>query len=264
MPGAGSLGPPVRLSDGVVTLRPPRTSDIDDITAACQDPQVARWTTVPQPYTRADAEQYLAERPDDWWRNPLWAITEVPADRWSGAIDLRPDGHGGAEVGYLVAGWSRGHGHAARALRLACAFAFDSLDVTVVTWTAYVGNDASRRTARRVGFDIPEHRFRQWGVQRGRRRDSWLGVLTAEDLRRAGRQADEDRAHPRPALTPRERQVLDCLADGAANSDIAVRLGISENTVKNHVRAVLEKLPARSRSEAVVVGLRLGLTSIGR
>jgi len=56
--------------------------------------------------------------------------------------------------------------------------------------------------------------------------------------------------------------VLAQLARGDSNKVIAVELGISENTVKNHVRSILEKLQAKSRAEAVVVGLAQGLTSL--
>jgi len=55
MPPAQPPIPPV-LSDGVVTLRPPRADDADDITLACRDPQISQWTTVPTPYARTDAE----------------------------------------------------------------------------------------------------------------------------------------------------------------------------------------------------------------
>ena len=44
--------------------------------------------------------------------------------------------------------------------------------------------------------------------------------------------------------------------------DIAEHLGISENTVKNHVRSILEKLPAKTRAEAAIVGLKRGLTTL--
>ena len=60
-------------------------------------------------------------------------------------------------------------------------------------------------------------------------------------------------------LTPRETEVLHLLAQGAANKEIARRLAISENTVKYHVNAILGKLGAQSRTEAVVRATRAGL-----
>jgi DNA-binding NarL/FixJ family response regulator len=59
-----------------------------------------------------------------------------------------------------------------------------------------------------------------------------------------------------PQLTPRELEVLRHVADGATNRDVASRLGISENTVKNHVRNILEKLRLHSRMEAVLYAMR--------
>jgi DNA-binding CsgD family transcriptional regulator/RimJ/RimL family protein N-acetyltransferase len=263
MPSAQRPTPPI-LSDGVVSLRPPRADDADDITLGCQDPQSAQWTVVPIPYTRADAEEWLAKRPTPaaWWAAPTWAITVVPHDRWSGSIDLRPDGEGGVEVGYLLAPWARGHGHAARALRLTCAWAFSTLGAQVVTWYAYVGNDASLHTARTVGFQVPDHVFRGFGAQRGERRDSWVGTLTPDDLASATRIGDARGQYLGPALTRRELDVLRHLTRGQSNRTVADELGISENTVKNHVRSILEKLQAKSRAEAVVIGLRQGLTSL--
>lgn len=60
-------------------------------------------------------------------------------------------------------------------------------------------------------------------------------------------------------LTPREQEVLQLLAEGLTNKAIARRLGISEHTVKFHVNAILGKLSAQSRTEAVVLATRLGL-----
>jgi len=60
-------------------------------------------------------------------------------------------------------------------------------------------------------------------------------------------------------LTPREMDVLELLAEGLANRAIAQRLGISEHTVKFHLNAILGKLGAQSRTEAVVLAIRLGL-----
>lgn len=60
-------------------------------------------------------------------------------------------------------------------------------------------------------------------------------------------------------LTPRENEVLALVAEGLPNKLIADRLGISAHTVKFHVAALLSKLGARSRTEAVVVAARKGL-----
>jgi NarL family two-component system response regulator YdfI len=63
---------------------------------------------------------------------------------------------------------------------------------------------------------------------------------------------------PEP-LTPREREVLQMLASGLGNKEIAARLTISEHTVKFHVASILGKLGATSRTEAVALGIRHGL-----
>ena len=60
-------------------------------------------------------------------------------------------------------------------------------------------------------------------------------------------------------FTPREIEVLRLLAEGLPNKAIASRLGISDHTVKFHVNAILGKLGAQSRTEAVTRGTRLGL-----
>jgi two-component system, NarL family, response regulator YdfI len=68
---------------------------------------------------------------------------------------------------------------------------------------------------------------------------------------------DEDRA-----LTPREREILEMLAEGLSNRAIARRLGISAYTVKFHVASILDKLRASSRTEAVTLGVRRGLIAL--
>ena len=60
-------------------------------------------------------------------------------------------------------------------------------------------------------------------------------------------------------LTPREMEVLQLLTEGLSNRAIAMRLAISEHTVKFHVNAILGKLGAQSRTDAVVRATRLGL-----
>jgi DNA-binding NarL/FixJ family response regulator len=63
-------------------------------------------------------------------------------------------------------------------------------------------------------------------------------------------------------LTPRELEVLNTIADGASNKAIARRLGISFHTVKFHVAAILEKLDADSRTEAVIKAAQLGIVML--
>jgi two-component system, NarL family, nitrate/nitrite response regulator NarL len=69
-------------------------------------------------------------------------------------------------------------------------------------------------------------------------------------------------AAPADALTPRELEVLGLLAEGLPNKNIARRLSISEHTVKFHVNAILSKLGAQSRTEAVVRATRMGLVML--
>lgn len=60
-------------------------------------------------------------------------------------------------------------------------------------------------------------------------------------------------------LTPRETEVLRLMADGASNKIIAQKLGISDHTAKFHVTSILSKLNAGTRTEAVMLGVRMGL-----
>lgn len=68
-----------------------------------------------------------------------------------------------------------------------------------------------------------------------------------------------DTSGPFSALTPREREILCLLADGQSNKLIARNLGISDGTVKLHVKAILRKLGIHSRVEAAVIAVEQGL-----
>lgn len=60
-------------------------------------------------------------------------------------------------------------------------------------------------------------------------------------------------------LTPREVEVLRMLAEGLSNREMASRLSISDHTVKFHISSILDKLGASSRTEAVTMGIRMGI-----
>jgi two-component system NarL family response regulator len=70
------------------------------------------------------------------------------------------------------------------------------------------------------------------------------------------RRTRADAPDPADALSERERQVLDLMSEGYNNADIAARLYISQNTVKNHVASILTKLDAHNRVQAVVQAVR--------
>jgi DNA-binding NarL/FixJ family response regulator len=87
--------------------------------------------------------------------------------------------------------------------------------------------------------------------------DPAIAQEQAEQLRPSyPRTTDDDGIDP---LTERERQVLELLALGLPNKTIAMELGISEHTAKFHVGAIMSKLSAASRTEAVAIAARRGL-----
>ncbi|MQA95969.1 MAG: response regulator [Streptosporangiales bacterium] len=91
---------------------------------------------------------------------------------------------------------------------------------------------------------------------------SMASKLIAEFASMAKKGEERPQQVPAPKLTDREMEVLRLVARGLNNRDIAKELFISENTVKNHVRNILEKLQLHSRMEAVVYAVREKLLEI--
>jgi RNA polymerase sigma factor (sigma-70 family) len=89
--------------------------------------------------------------------------------------------------------------------------------------------------------------------------------VTRTVIERMAQQPPPDRdAHERLAeLTPREREVLELIARGLSNSEIADELVIEETTVKTHVKRILMKLRLRDRIQAVIFAYESGLTQPG-
>jgi DNA-binding NarL/FixJ family response regulator len=89
-------------------------------------------------------------------------------------------------------------------------------------------------------------------------------VEDREDRQTPGWQSEArpDLAPSQPDLTPRQLEILSLIARGRTNKEIAVVLGISERTVKFHVASLFRKLCTVSRTEALVVALRLKLIQI--
>lgn len=148
--------PTERLVQGPTALRPWRDSDVPAVVAACQDPEIPRWTRVPSPYGESDARAYMLQRYDAIRTGAAapFAIVQATEDRLLGSISLMRIAweHARAEVGYWLAREARGEGHATRAVGLICSWGFSALGLERIDLFAATGNRPSRRVAQRAGF----------------------------------------------------------------------------------------------------------------
>ena len=143
------------LTDGVITLREHRQSDVDALVAICQDPAIPRWTRVPQPYTRADAEGWVAgvELEVAAGTAMNWLAVDEDDDVVASVAvqDIRED-EGTGEIGYWVAAHARGRGIATRAVRLATDWALGELGLKTLEIMTHEDNTASQGVARAAGY----------------------------------------------------------------------------------------------------------------
>jgi len=173
---------PFDLTDGVVLLSVPTVADIDTITELCQDPEIRRWTEIPVPYARSDAEAFVSTSVVTGWADDstmTWGVRDAQDGRLHGmiAVDLVDDG----EIGFWLDPRARGRGWMTRAARLAVAAAFEQ-GVDHVRWQAFIGNQASKRVALAVGFQL-DGTVRRAINQRGVWRDAWVATLLPGELR---------------------------------------------------------------------------------
>ena len=120
---------------------------------------------------------------------------------------------------------------------------------------------ASGYLLKEISIDEVAEAVRSVSAGQSRLSPSMASKLLAE-FAAMSRRADEQQQLPPPRLTEREMEVLKLVAKGLNNRDIGQQLFISENTVKNHIRNILEKLHLRSRMEAVVYAVREKLLEI--
>ncbi|MGH3446632.1 MAG: GNAT family N-acetyltransferase [Nocardioidaceae bacterium] len=173
------------LTDGVVTLRASRPEDADGVYEQCTDPVTQQLTTVPAPYTRQHAEDFLARRRAKWEDGSDWGFS-IEADggaepsSFGGSISVRQLAPGLAEVAYGAHPAVRGKGVMTRALRLICDWAFEAKQIQTMVWQARAGNLASWRAAWRNGFTF-EGSMRAAMPQRGALVDGWRARLLSTD-----------------------------------------------------------------------------------
>lgn len=185
---------PFVLRGPEATLSTPTPADVDRVAEVCADPEIAAWTTVPSPYSRADAEGFVKRMVVDGWAGDTmftWAVRPpgevegpvlamVGISRTIGA----PGEDRAGEIGYWTAPDARGRGLTTAAARLAADWALDpdGPGLARLQWQAFVGNWPSRRVAWRLGFRF-EGTLRRYGLQRGLLRDSWMASLLPGDPR---------------------------------------------------------------------------------
>jgi RimJ/RimL family protein N-acetyltransferase len=170
---------------GPTALRGWRESDIHALVDACRDPDIVRWTRVPERYGETDARAYLLQRSDAIQAGsaaPFAIVSAADDERLLGSISLmRFDWrHLRAEVGYWLAREARGAGHATRAVRLICRWGFRSLELERIELFAATTNAASQQVAERGGFRR-EGVLRSYMIGKEERHDMVaFGLLAAE------------------------------------------------------------------------------------
>ena len=155
-----------------VVLRPWRADDVDAVTAACQDPEIQRWTQVPVPYERTHAEGFVGGIAEQTRAGggALFAVV-LPDGAFVGSIGLFPPHEGVGEIGYWTAAPYRGRGLTSEAVRVLSEWAFTEHSLHRVQLLVHPANQGSRRVAERAGF-LAEGVIRQRMQHRGRPADA--------------------------------------------------------------------------------------------
>jgi RimJ/RimL family protein N-acetyltransferase len=135
------------LGDGAIGLRPWEYADLEAMIVLCSDPDVARFTRVPDPYSEDDARAWIDAQAGrlEAGEGLTFAIAAVGGGP-VGSVGLRidPSDREIAEAGYMVAPAARGRGVATTALRLASGWALRELGIARVHLPTHVGNVASQ------------------------------------------------------------------------------------------------------------------------
>jgi RimJ/RimL family protein N-acetyltransferase len=160
------------LRGAKVVLRPWGPEDADTVFAICQDPAIQRWTTVPSPYLRTDAVDYVSELAPGAWRDggAVFAVEDQRTGSVVGSIGSHGMRDGVAHVGYWTAATARGNGFMTDALRTLTQWLLHERGAARVELAAEPDNLASVRVALKAGF-VAEGVLRSRLLLHGHRRD---------------------------------------------------------------------------------------------
>lgn len=174
-----------------VRLRPVEDGDLDDLVTAADDPEIARWTDLPHPYSREHGAQFIALAQEEARVDKSFhmAIATIDEDRLVGMaalsnVDLESRN---AEIGIWLGREMWGEGVAFEAFDLLLEIAFDRLELTKLYGVVLEGNEASIDLFKRYGFH-EEGRLRWHTLREGEWMDKiFFGFLREEWERRTGR-----------------------------------------------------------------------------
>ena len=178
------------LNNGIVTLRPWRKTDLEEIVEMCQDSEIVRWTRVPSPYGEAEARKALADqrRGAEDGTSFGFAIADADDKAVLGSIDVRIVATGIGDIGYFVRDTARRRGVGKASLRLVSQWALDGLGLARLQITSRPENVPSRRLAESCGYRY-EGVLRAWLELKGARVDAAMYSLLPGDI---GRLSDSE------------------------------------------------------------------------
>ena len=170
------------LTGSKVALRPWGPADADAVFAACQDVEIQRWTTVPSPYSRADAFGYVTEVAPAAWEDggAVFAVIEAATGELAGSMGAHGMRDGVTHVGYWTAPAARGRGLTSDALRTLTRWFLREGGAVRVELVVEPDNVGSVRVAEAAGF-TREGLLRQRFVLRGRRADVAIYSMLTSD-----------------------------------------------------------------------------------
>ncbi|AVZ71995.1 GNAT family N-acetyltransferase [Streptomyces lunaelactis] len=167
--------PDVSISTERLVLRPFEEADIPAHTEMMNDEMVTTWTSVPHPYTTADAEEWVrriapAERTEG--RGIVLAVTEFLTQRLVGTVHLQHTNWRtlATEVSYVTAPWARGEGYATESVLAVAQWLFRTQRFERIELRTAADNTASQQVAQKIGC-----------ISEGVLRNAWIARTQTED-----------------------------------------------------------------------------------